>query len=81
LHSQQASLVSISNEDEFSMAHRILEPFVRMVGRWRTARAVAFLDRHLLEDAGIKIDRTPWDDLNITQSGYWSGRQRKRWKR
>ena len=59
------------------MTHHILEPFVRLVGRWRTARAIAHLDERLLEDAGLKVEKTPWSDVSIARRGYWTGRRKK----
>ena len=59
------------------MASLFLEPFAHMFRRWKIEHAVSHLDRRLIEDAGIAIEKNPWDDLNITRRGYWTGRVEK----
>ena len=57
------------------MAYSFFEPAARLWRRWQTERAIAHLDQHLIEDAGIKTTKSIWGDLNVTRHGYWSGRR------
>lgn len=59
------------------MANPLVEPFTRLIGRWRMKRAVAHLDPRLLEDAGFRITRSPWTDALIDKQGYWIRRRNK----
>jgi len=70
---RNATDVSNSNEGDLKMAYTFLEPAARLWQRWQTKRAIAHLDQHLIEDAGIKITRNAWEDLNVTRRGFWSG--------
>ncbi|MBU1174865.1 MAG: DUF1127 domain-containing protein [Alphaproteobacteria bacterium] len=59
------------------MGNPITEPLSRLYDRWRTARALAQLDAHLLEDIGQKAARSPFDDITIARFGYFLGRTNK----
>ena len=59
------------------MKYQILAPIRRMVGRWQTARATAHLDKRLLEDAGLKVEISPLDEISIARRSYWTGRLNK----
>ncbi len=67
--------VSNSNEGDLKMAYSFFEPATRLWQRWQTEHVIAHLDRHLIEDAGIKTTKTIWGDLNVTRRGYWSGKR------
>ena len=57
------------------MAHPIIEPFARLFGRWRTARAVAYLDARLLDDAGFRLDRKALSNAIYDRHGNLIGRR------
>ena len=59
------------------MANPIIEPVARLVGRWRTARAIACLDPHMLDDAGFRLDRKSLTNAIYDKNGNWIGRQYK----
>lgn len=56
------------------MTHPIILPAARLWQRWRNKSAIAHLDHHLIEDAGIKIEKNIWNDLTMVSPGYWAGR-------
>ncbi len=56
------------------MTHPFIEPASRLWQHWRTKHAIAHLDRHLIEDAGIEFQKNIWDDLVMVRPGYWTGR-------